>query len=161
MNLLTPNVTFLYLLKTYVFSGYRKVTLDVNGLGEVRNFVSSGLGFPTLRRNLQENRLSLENETLDSILTIKINMPVLWKVFSNATETTIIWSIEKYYAQKNWRWEQWPLTISNDSQKHVCTSTVNPPKKACLQDMADSDAHSSSCEESDFSGNDADSYNEL
>ena len=70
-------------------------------------------------------------------------------------------SIEKYYAQKNWRWEPQPLTISNDSQKHVCASTVNPPKKACLQDIANSDAHSSSCEESDFSGSDADSYDEL
>ena len=88
-------------------------------------------------------------------------MPLLQKVLSNATETIIIQSIEKYYAQKNWRWEPQPLTISNDSQKHVCASTVNPPKKACLQDIANSDAHSSSCEESDFSGSDADSYDEL
>ena len=79
-------------------------------------------------------------------------MPVLRKVLSNATETIIIRSIEKYYAQKNWRWEPRPLTISNDSKKHVYASTVNAPKKARLQDIADSDAHSSFCEESDFSG---------
>ena len=78
-------------------------------------------------------------------------MPVLRKVLSNATETIIIRSTEKYYAQKNWRWEPRPLTISNDSKKHVYASTVNPPKKARLQDIADSDAHSSFCEESDFS----------
>ena len=82
---------------------------------------------------------------------IKIKMPVVWKVLSNATKTIIIRSVEKYYAQKNWRWEPQPLTISNDSEKHVCVSTVNPPKKGCLQNIAHSDAHSSSCEESDFS----------
>ena len=71
-------------------------------------------------------------------------MPVLRKLLSNATETIIIQSIEKYYAQKNWRWEPRPLTTSNDSKKHVYASTVNPPKKARLQDTADSDAHSSS-----------------
>ena len=65
-----PNATFLYLLKLAVFSGYRKVTLDVNGLSDVRNFVSSGLGFSTLKQNLRENHLSFKNKTLYSILTI-------------------------------------------------------------------------------------------
>ena len=36
--------------------------------------------------------------------------------------------------------------------------TKNHPKKGCLQDIPDSDIHSSSCEESDFSGIDADRY---
>ena len=71
---------------------------------------------------------------LNSVLAIKINMPVLWKVLNNATETIIIWSIEKCYPQKNWRWELQPLTISNDSQKHICATTVNLPKKGGLQD---------------------------
>lgn len=56
-------------------------------------------------------------------------MPVLQKVLNNATETTIIRSIEKYYAQENWRWEPRPLTVSNNSQKRVCAPTVNPLKK--------------------------------
>ena len=66
-------------------------------------------------------------------------MPVLRTVLSNATETIITRSIEKYYAQRNWRWEPRPLTICNDSKKHVYASTVNPPKKSRLQDIADSD----------------------
>ena len=33
--------------------------------------------------------------------------------------------------------------------------TKNLPKKGRLQDLSDSDIHSSSCEESDFSGSDA------
>lgn len=53
-------------------------------------------------------------------------MPVLKKLLNNATETTIIRSIEKYYAQENWRWEPRPLTVSNNSQKRVCAPTVNP-----------------------------------
>ena len=39
--------------------------------------------------------------------------------------------------------------------------TKNLPKKGRLQDLSDSDIHSSSCEESDFSGSDADSDAEL
>ena len=35
--------------------------------------------------------------------------------------------------------------------------TKNLPKKGRLQGLSDSDIHSSSCEESDFSGSDADS----
>ena len=35
--------------------------------------------------------------------------------------------------------------------------TKNLPKKGRLQDLSDSDIHSSSCKESDFSGSDADS----
>ena len=132
MNPLTPNATFLYLLKTsYVFKGYKNVTLNVHRLNEVRNFVSSDLGFSTLRRNLRENHLSLKNNMLNSILTIKISMPVLWKVLNNATETIIIHSIKKHYAQKNWRWEPRSLIISNDSQKHVCASTVPREKVVC------------------------------
>ena len=39
--------------------------------------------------------------------------------------------------------------------------TKNLPKKDHLQDLSDSDIHLSSCEESDFSGSDADSDAEL
>ena len=39
--------------------------------------------------------------------------------------------------------------------------TKNLPKKVSLQDLFDSDIYSSSCEESDFSGSDADSDVEL
>ena len=39
--------------------------------------------------------------------------------------------------------------------------TKNLPKKGRLQDLFDSDIHSSSCKESDFSGRDADSDAEL
>ena len=39
--------------------------------------------------------------------------------------------------------------------------TKNLPKKGHLQDLSNSDIHLSSCEESDFSGNDADSGAEL
>ena len=35
--------------------------------------------------------------------------------------------------------------------------TKNLPKKGCLQDLSNLDIHSSSCDESDFSGSDADS----
>ena len=35
--------------------------------------------------------------------------------------------------------------------------TKNLPKKGCLQDLPNSDIHSSSYEENDFSGSDADS----
>ena len=132
MNPLTPNATFLYLLKTsYVFKGYKNVTLNVHRLNEVRNFVSSDLGFSTLRRNLRENCLSLKNKMLNSILTIKISVPVLWEALNNATETIIIQYIKKYYAQKKWRWEPRSLIISNDSQKYVCASTVPREKVVC------------------------------
>ena len=40
-------------------------------------------------------------------------------------------------------------------------STKNPPKEGHLQDIPDSDIHSSSCEKSDFNGTDADSDPEL
>ena len=36
-------------------------------------------------------------------------------------------------------------------------STKNPHRKGCLKDLPDSDIHSSSCEEGDFSGSFADS----
>ena len=39
--------------------------------------------------------------------------------------------------------------------------TKNLPKKGRLQDLSDLDIHSSSCEESDFSGSDVDSDAEL
>ena len=39
--------------------------------------------------------------------------------------------------------------------------TKSSPKKGCLEDIPNSDIHSSSCEESDFSGSDADSDAEL
>ena len=39
--------------------------------------------------------------------------------------------------------------------------TKNVPKKSCLQDLFHSDIYSSSCEESDFSGSDAESDAEL
>ena len=39
--------------------------------------------------------------------------------------------------------------------------TKNFPKKGRLQDLSDSDIHSSFCEESDFSGSDVDSDTEL
>ena len=39
--------------------------------------------------------------------------------------------------------------------------TKNLPKKGRLQDLSNSDNHSSSCEESDFSGSNADSDPEL
>ena len=39
--------------------------------------------------------------------------------------------------------------------------TKNPLKKGRLQDIPDSDIHSSSCEESNFSGSEADSDSEL
>ena len=39
--------------------------------------------------------------------------------------------------------------------------TKNLSKEGCLKDLFDSDIHSSSCEESDFSGIDADSDAEL
>ena len=39
--------------------------------------------------------------------------------------------------------------------------TKDLPKKGCVQDLSDSDIHSSSYEESDFSGSDADSDAEL
>ena len=39
--------------------------------------------------------------------------------------------------------------------------TKNLAKKSCLQDLSDSDIHSLSCEERDFSGNDADSGAEI
>ena len=53
------------------------------------------------------------------------------------------------------------MGTTNLSQKHVCASTVNPPKKGRLQGIPNSDTHSSSCEESDFSGSDADSGYEI
>ena len=40
-------------------------------------------------------------------------------------------------------------------------STKNLPKKSHLQDLSNSDIHSSSCEESDFTGSDAYSDAEL
>ena len=39
--------------------------------------------------------------------------------------------------------------------------TKSLPRKVCLQDLFNSDIHSSSCEENDFSGSDADSDAEL
>ena len=68
---------------------------------------------------------------LNSILTIKISVPVLWEALNNATETIIIQYIKKYYAQKKWRWEPRSLIISNDSQKYVCASTVPREKVVC------------------------------
>ena len=51
--------------------------------------------------------------------------------------------------------------INNKNTRKQCEIslklTKNFPKKGCLQDIPDSDIHSSSSEESDFSGKDADS----
>ena len=55
--------------------------------------------------------------------------------------------------------------VNNKNTRKQCEIspklTKNLPKKGRLQDLSDSDIHSSSCEESDFSGSDADSDAEL
>ena len=55
--------------------------------------------------------------------------------------------------------------VNNKNTRKQCKIsrklTKNLPKKGHLQDLSDSDIHLSSCEESDFSGNDADSGAEL
>ena len=56
--------------------------------------------------------------------------------------------------------------VSNKNSRKWCEINPNliknPPNKCCLQDIiANSDIHSSSFEESDFSGSDADSDAEL
>ena len=49
--------------------------------------------------------------------------------------------------------------VNNKNTRKQCEIspklTKNLPKKGRLQDLSDSDIHSSSCEESDFSGSDA------
>ena len=58
-----------------------------------------------------------------------------------------------------------PVKVNNKNARKRCEIspklTKNLPKKGSLQDLFDSDIHSSSCEESDFSGGDADSDAEL
>ena len=55
--------------------------------------------------------------------------------------------------------------VNNKSSGKPCEIskrlTKNLPKKGCLQDFSNSDIHSSFCEESDFSGSDANSDAEL
>ena len=55
--------------------------------------------------------------------------------------------------------------VNNENTRKQCeispSLTKNPPEKGCLQDIPDSDICYSSCEESDFSGSDADSDAEL
>ena len=55
--------------------------------------------------------------------------------------------------------------VNNNSTGKQCEIspklTKNPTKKDCLQDIRDSDIHSSSCEESGFSGSNADGDAEL
>ena len=55
--------------------------------------------------------------------------------------------------------------VNNKNTRKQCEIspklTKNLPKKGRLQDLSDSDIHSSSCEESDFSGSDVDSDAEL
>ena len=55
--------------------------------------------------------------------------------------------------------------VNNKNTRKRCERspklTKNLPKKGCLQDLSDSDIHLSSCEESDFSGSDANSDAEL
>ena len=55
--------------------------------------------------------------------------------------------------------------VNNKNTRKQCEIspklTRNLPKKVYLQALSNSDIHSSSCEESDFSGSDADSDAEL
>ena len=57
------------------------------------------------------------------------------------------------------------FNVNNKNTRKQCEIspklTKNLPKKGRLQDLSDSDIHSSSCEESDFTGSDAYSDAEL
>ena len=55
--------------------------------------------------------------------------------------------------------------VNNKNTRKLCETspklTKNLPQKGCLQGLSNSDIHSSSCEESDFSGTDVDSDADL
>ena len=61
-------------------------------------------GFSTLWRNLRENRLSMSNERLNQILTVKTNLHALRNLIKDCDDVIIKECIEKYYEKKKWRW---------------------------------------------------------
>lgn len=65
----------------------------------------NSLGFSAIRRNLTENRASLQNKHLNSILLIKINMPSLRKLIKDCDKVIIENAVKKYFFKKNWRWK--------------------------------------------------------
>ena len=67
---------------------------------------------------------------------------------------TILFPVSSYlFKVNNNNTRKW-CEISPKLTKNLC-------KKGCLQDLSNSDIHSSSCEESDFTGHDADRDAEL
>ena len=60
-------------------------------------------GFSTLRKNLRENHLSMSNEGLNQILTVKINLPMLRNLIEDCDNVIINEYVERYYDRKMWR----------------------------------------------------------
>lgn len=99
------------------------------------------IGFSTLRRNLRENRLSMKNDRLNSILMIKINLPVLRTVLFDCDQQIIDAAVTKYYKAKKWRWDlrPSPKVIFDTAAEKDASFGLPPPKKIRLQDSADVD----------------------
>ena len=62
--------------------------------------VNVELGFSTLRRTLQKNYLSVPNERLNQILTVRINLPMLCNLIEDCNNVVIKECVEKYYNRK-------------------------------------------------------------
>ena len=95
-------------------------------------------GFSTLRRNLRENRLSMSNERLNQILTVKINLPALRNLIKDCDDVIIKECVEKYYEKKKWRWS----TRNNSKPRNdQCEANIYgpPPTKKGRIDLTDYD----------------------
>ena len=53
-------------------------------------------GFPTVRRSLRENRLSMPYQRLNQTLIVKCNLPVLRKIIPDAVESILAEAVEIY-----------------------------------------------------------------
>ena len=61
-------------------------------------------GFSTVRHVLRENRLSMQNARLNQILIVKCNLPVLWRIISDAVDSILNEAVELSQNMTKWCW---------------------------------------------------------
>ena len=84
-------------------------------------------GFSTLRRNLRENRVSMDNKRLNQILLVKTNLNSLHKVIKNCDKEIISEAITLYHAKKKWRWSLRDISNDTEDDEETLRSIYGPP----------------------------------
>ena len=80
-------------------------------------------------------RLKMSNDRLENILLVKINGPVLRKIYKGFNNILVSQAIDLYFQKKNWRWNL--RTISKLGKNEE--SLFGSPIKRIMQEIPSSD----------------------